>query len=107
MANKEQVEETVSPTPQDAWLKAYLETLVYHEEAFRKLEELQTWVWHLTHAMGVMNDDLQVLLRRTRGGYWAERLEQLEWYTKHLEGRLNEEVTAPKRKPKGFTGIEL
>lgn len=76
------------PTPNDLWLRAYLETLVYHEETFEALKELRTWVWHLTQAMEAMNSDMQVLLSRTRGRglYGGDAREQAESMARRREG---------------------
>lgn len=65
--NRGKAEESEAQTQEDAWLRAYLETLVYHTETFNALRELQIQVAHLTRAMDVLYGDLQVLLRRTRG----------------------------------------
>jgi len=89
-------EESEGLTQENAWLRAYLETLVYHEETFRKLEELQIWVWHLTQAIEAMNDDMQVLLARSRGqGLYGG------------DARDQAEALSQTRKQKTFKGIEL
>lgn len=103
---RDKVEEGEALTQENAWLRAYLETLVYHTETFNAVRELRIQVWLLTRAMGWLNDDLQELLRRTKGGFWVERIEALEWYSRNLEGRINKEVTDPKRKAKDFKGSE-
>lgn len=101
-------EESEGLTQENAWLRAYLETLVYHEETFKALKRLEVQIYWQHCAIEAMHDDLDVLLRRTYSSFWSKRIEQLEWYTKHLEWRLNEEVTAPDRKPKKeFKGSEI
>lgn len=89
-------EESEALTQENAWLRAYLETLCYHTETFNALRELGERVALLTNAIDIVYDDVQVLLRQThkKGLYGGDAKEQA--------GALSQT-----KKTEGFGGPEL
>lgn len=49
------------------WLRAYLDTLVYHDQTFRKITELEWQLNSIWCALEALNNDIKTLLLRTRG----------------------------------------